>query len=130
MKNFYCLVLIFFFTSSIMAQEALWKMGNSFIAVFDDQKSNLLYSASCQKVSCDAINLTKNVSWKMLSKDATIGGKNPGAVLCKDVLKQKILYLKDMQGNENTFCVFKDKSFISSSSLSILADRNLKKDQK
>lgn len=130
MKIFYRLLFLSLITQPILAQELLWKSGNTFVAVFDDQKTNLLYSASCRKNSCEALNLTKNVSWKSLSKEATVGGKNPGAVLCKEVLKQKILYLKDLQGNENTFCLFKDKSFISSSSLSIIADQNEKKEKK
>jgi hypothetical protein len=29
-----------------------------------------------------------------------------------------------MSGNENTFCFFKDKSFVSTSTLMIYADRN------
>ena len=131
MKNVYRLFFfVLFFNTSLYAQEALWKSGNVFVAVFNDTKTNLLYSASCVKYSCDALKLSKNVSWKKLSPDATAGGKNPGAVLCKEVLKQQIIYLKDIQGNENTFCIFKDKSFISSSSLSVLADQNQKLEKK
>lgn len=135
MKNYYrftflSFCLLFFANYKIYAQEALWKSGGTFISVFDDAKTNLLYSTSCLKNPCEALKLSKNVTWGALPKDSTIGGKNPGAVLCKEVLKQRIIYLKDMQGNENTFCVFKDKSFISSSSLSVIADQNQKKDKK
>lgn len=130
MKIFYRLLFLFLTIQPLFAQELLWKSGNTFVAVFDDKKSNLLYSATCTKKACEALNSTKNISWKLLPKDATIGGKNPGAVLCKEVLKQRIIYLKDLQGNENTFCLFKDKSFISSSSLSVIADQNEKKEKK
>lgn len=132
MKPYY-LLLVFCQIISInttTAQESLWKAGNTFIALYDDTDTKLLYTASCKKYPCEALSLTKNISWKSLPKDSTLGGKNPGAVLCKEVLKQKIIYLKDLQGNENTFCLFKDKSFISSSSLSILADQNEIKEKK
>lgn len=130
MKKFYRLLFLLIYIQPLFAQEILWKSGNTFIAIYNDQKTNLLYSASCRKKSCEALSETKNISWKLLDKNSTIGGKNPGAVLCKDVLKQQIIYLKDLQGNENTFCLFKDKSFISSSSLSILANKNDKKENK
>lgn len=115
------------FIKNAHAEEMLWKSGNVFVAVYEDKKANLLYSGACKKSKCDALELTKNLSWKSLSKDATTGGKNPGAVLCKEALKQNIIYLKDLSGNENTFCLFKDKSFISSSSLSVIASKNEQK---
>lgn len=132
----FCLSLLFLslllslfptFIKNVQAEEILWKSGNVFVAVYEDKKTNLLYSSVCQKSKCEALELTKDLSWKTLPQDATAGGKNPGAVLCKEVLKQNIIYLKDLSGNENTFCLFKDKSFISSSSLSVIASKNEKK---
>jgi hypothetical protein len=130
MKTFYFLIL--FFSTSIFAQEEIWKLGDSFIAVMRDKKGEveLLYSKSCEKKNCEAIVKSENLKWDNLPKDAFDGGKNPGAVLCKEVLKQNIIYVKDISGNENTFCIFKDKSFISSSSLSNIANKNSQKASK
>ncbi len=130
MKTLYFFIL--FINSSIFAQEEIWKLGNTFIAVIREKTDDLeiLYSKSCEKKTCDARIKSENLKWENLPKDAFDGGKNPGAVLCKEVLKQNIIYVKDISGNENTFCIFKDKSFISSSSLSNIAHKNSQKASK
>lgn len=113
------------------SQEEVWKAGIRFVPLIRNQKDNLLYSKSCIDKKCDAFVKTKNISWKDYNKElSNSGGKNPGAVLCKEVLKQNIIYLKDLRGNENTFCLFQDKSFISSSSLSYMASPHSKKGNK
>jgi hypothetical protein len=58
-----------------------------------------------------------------IPKGSLDGGKNPGAVVCMLALKQKIKILKDLQNNENSFCVFPDGSMISAINLqSLLKD--------
>lgn len=120
-------LLFFVFINNLFASEVIWKAGKQFVSLYEDKETNLLYSSACYKSKCDALTLSKNLSWNKMSEDSTLGGKNPGAVLCKEVLKQNIVYMKDLRGNENTFCLFKDKSFISSSSLSLIASKNEKK---
>lgn len=120
-------LLIILVSISVGANEVIWKAGKKFVSLYEDKKKNLLYSSACVKSKCDALEKTKKLSWKDMREDATMGGKNPGAVLCKEVLNQKIIYLKDLSGNENTFCLFSDNSFISSSSLSVIATKNEKK---
>lgn len=124
---YFCLALLLMNGPVINAQEQIWRAGDQFVSVFEDKKENLLYANSCKKYNCDALKETKKLSWKQLPADSLTGGKNPGAVLCKQYLKQSIIYLRDMQGNETSFCQFKDKSFISSSSLSVIASNNDKK---
>lgn len=121
------LVLNLFFISNTFSNEVIWKAGKQFVSLYEDKEQNLLYSNECRKSKCDALKLTKNLNWKNVADDATLGGKNPGAVLCKELLKQTIVYMKDLSGNENTFCLFKDNSVISSSSLSVLASKAKKK---
>lgn len=98
--------------------EEIWKSGDHFISLIREDNTHFLYSENCKNKKCAAIIKTKNVSLKR--DDKTIhdsSGKNPGSVICKKIFNQVVFYLKDIQGNENTFCLFPDKSFISSSSL-------------
>jgi hypothetical protein len=48
------------------------------------------------------------------------GGKNPGAVVCRQYLKNEIRILLDSKNNENAFCVFKDGSMVSAINLQTL----------
>lgn len=121
------ILIALFLSFNSQAHEVIWKINDKFIALYEDKTNNLLYSSSCTKLSCDAIEKTKEITWREFSLN---GGKNPGAVLCLNILKQKILILKDLAGNENSFCLFQDRSLISSSSLSYLADKNSKKIKK
>lgn len=45
------------------------------------------------------------------------GGMNPGAVLCKKALKSEVVIGVDKEGNQQSFCLFKDKSMVSTGSL-------------
>jgi len=121
------IIYLIIFANQSFAFEQVWKMGSMFLNMNEDSSKNILYSNSCSKKDCLALRLTKDITFKNLRKDSLLGGKNPGAVLCKEVLKMKIVYLKDMSGNENTFCLFNDNSMISSSSIAYLANLNEKK---
>lgn len=96
--------------------EEIWKAGTKFVPLIRNEKEKLLFSSECKKKKCDAFSKTEKIVYDP-SKISNSGGKNPGAIICKDILNQNIIYLKDMHGNENTFCLFPDKSFISTSSL-------------
>lgn len=118
------LFFVFVMSMQLQAQEVVWKYGNVFINLFNDKETNLIYSKSCKESSCEALSKTNKINWNDLKDDSLLGGKNPGAVLCKEVLNSDIIFLKDLSGNESTFCLFKDKSVISSSSLSVIANQN------
>lgn len=47
-----------------------------------------------------------------------LGGKNPGAVACRDVFKSKVVMLRGENG-EQTFCLFSDGSLLSTKSIII-----------
>jgi len=122
--------MIVLFSLKAHTRETLWKVDGGYVAIFEDPKTKLIYSASCKKYKCKSLIESKKVSWKSLSEDSLLGGKNPGAVLCKESLRKNIVYLKDLQGNESTFCHFEDGSLISSSSLIQIADENKAKGKK
>jgi hypothetical protein len=46
------------------------------------------------------------------------GGKNPGSVLCQEILHGEVILGRDLEGNTDSLCRFKDGSFTACSSLS------------
>ena len=121
------LITVCFLTAlsfSLYAEEQVWKFGKVFIKMYEDKDKNAVYSFSCNQSPCDALKKTNKVSFNSLGKNALLGGKNPGSVLCKESLKMDIVFMKDLAGNENSFCLFKDKSMISASSLAYMAREN------
>ena len=87
---------------------------------FRFEEERLMISQQCgsdiAKMTCDA---WKNVKIAATSKRRTTENKdvNPGAALCEDVLKFKTELGTDSNGNETTFCIFKDGSMIENGSL-------------
>jgi len=73
---------------------------------------------------CEALKALKRVSLKTIPSEKFSGGKNPGAVICTESAKGRIIYLKDLSGNENTFCAFDDKSLVATSTIAIYARQN------
>lgn len=46
----------------------------------------------------------------------SVGGQNPAALVCH-ALKLSVIVLKDPQGNEQSFCEFKDKSLVDANAV-------------
>lgn len=123
MKNT-LLVLMVMLSTQTHAYEEVWKLGDHFLAMEKNEAKKILISKSCVSKSCEALQALKKVSLKSISSAKFSGGKNPGAVACTESVQGKIVYLKDLNGNENTFCVFPDKSLVSTSSLAVFAEKN------
>lgn len=121
-----CLIL-FFLSSSAQAVEEVWKLGSKFIPLSQNAEKQWLISLHCEKKQCDAIKALKEISLKLLSPGDLIGGKNPGAVLCHKLPKAGVIFMYDLQGNQNSFCQFEDGSMVSSSTMVIYAEKNDKK---
>jgi hypothetical protein len=126
MKKIIILSLISFFTlqPQLMAITDIWKMGDHFFEFTKDDAKDLLISKFCDKKNCDALKALAKISFKNIGSDKLSGGKNPGAVLCQEIPNAHIVYLKDLHGNDNSFCQFKDLSMVSSSTLSSYASKN------
>lgn len=120
----FILFLSLIFSSTAFAKVEVWKMGEHFLEFKRDEKSGVLISKNCENKSCEALAFLKKVSLKNLSANKFSGGKNPGAVLCHESKNAEVVFLKDLEGNDNSFCYFKDKSFVSSSSIETEARKN------
>lgn len=112
------------FSIKALAYEEVWKLGDHFLAMEKNEAKNILISKQCTEGKCEAQEVLKKVSLKNIPAEKFAGGKNPGAVICTESAKGKIVYLKDLSGNENTFCFFEDKSMVSSGTLAVYANKN------
>lgn len=109
---------------SAFSYEEVWKLGDHFLPMEKNEAKNILISKMCINGKCEAMVALKKVSMKQIPAESFSGGKNPGAVACTESVKGKIIYLKDLNGNENTFCAFEDKSMVSTNTLTIYARQN------
>lgn len=107
-----------------MASVEIWKTGKSYFKFQRNDYSGLLISKICEKNNCAAKETLKTISFKNLRSDRLNGGKNPGAVLCHELENTQVIFLRDLKGNDNSFCMFPDKSLVSSGSLEMQARKN------
>lgn len=72
-------------------------------------------SEICSNKSCRALKFFEEK--KTISRSfATDGGKNPDAKVCHN-LGHSVIILKDARQNEQSFCVFPDKSMVSTDAM-------------
>ncbi|MBC7713069.1 MAG: hypothetical protein H7177_07005 [Rhizobacter sp.] len=124
MKILLLLSTISFSVWSSDLSRQVWTHGSDNYLFSLDPSSNILISHHCvnsevsfEKSTCTAAKIIQEKKTVKLPAGSMKGGKNPGAVICTIGLKQKIKILKDLQNNENSFCVFDDGSMISAINL-------------
>ncbi|WPU66664.1 hypothetical protein [Peredibacter starrii] len=103
-------------------QKQIWMKGEEYFLFSYQASTNILISESCiplDKLKCDAAKALKK-KHSLQSPKTNVGGKNPGAIVCKDLLKKEIRILKNHKDDENSFCVFEDGSMISAINLQSL----------
>lgn len=105
----------------------IWSQGDDHYLMTYEPSSKILISENCfnsdvtlEKSKCEAAQILKKKKQLQAPPHSASGGKNPGAVVCKDVLKKSIVMLKDQKNNENSFCRFDDGSLIAAISLETL----------
>ncbi|HAZ12206.1 MAG: hypothetical protein A2X86_03125 [Bdellovibrionales bacterium GWA2_49_15] len=76
---------------------------------------------------CEAIRVLSKVDMSKLDSRKTIGGKNPGAVLCDQYLGGKVVYGTDRFRTQKTFCQFADQSMVANDTLIIYGVNHGKK---
>lgn len=75
---------------------------------------NIEISKNC-KNNCMAFNAVRKLSKEHIRKikDDVYGGKSIGNIICRKVFRAEIKYYKDINKNEQHFCIFKDKTYLS-----------------
>lgn len=87
-----------------------YKFGNMIVAF--EKVDKFTVNRSCVKSGCEALKKAREFDGKYVSSDLLVGGKNPSAVKCKTMMEGKIIIGTDRKGNEQSFCYFKDESFL------------------
>jgi hypothetical protein len=79
----------------------------------------LLVSKNCKTSKCDAIKELKKMDLKVAQEmeQNLLGGKTLGEEICRKLFKVEIERHRDNQKNEQNYCHFKDKSFISTAEI-------------
>lgn len=93
----------------------IWRFEKKHFLLIREPKDQYLISKHCidKKNSCKALETLKENKKYTLKKDVLSGGKNPGAIVCSEILKENVLILSDSFGSEASFCQFTDGSLIS-----------------
>lgn len=117
--KFLFLILI---TFNVYAFEEIFKLGDHFLPFIVMNNKHIVISKNCKHLKCDAIKILKKISYKHIPTNN--GGMNPGSALCNSIPNSKNIVLKTLSGNEQSFCMMKDKSMISTGSLEFYANKN------
>lgn len=107
MKGFSILFLLF--SMNTFAVE-IYNFGEMKIAFAE--KDGFIVNKKCAKVGCMALKKGKQYKDKLPANMVLVGGKNPMAVRCKELMKGEVIIAVDSKGNEQSFCRFKDDSYL------------------
>lgn len=124
MHFFLTIFLNLLFINTTFGFSEVWKMGDHFLEFERNNATGELISKSCLSKKCEATKVLKKISFKKIDSAKFSGGKNPGAVLCHELKNTQVVFLRDLNGNDNSFCMFSDKSLLSSASLEMQARKN------
>lgn len=100
----------------------IWRFEKKHYLLAVEPQGQYLISKHCleKKNSCRASEVLQENKKYTLKKDVLTGGKNPGAIVCSEILNENVLILSDQSGNEASFCQFKDGSLLSTPALTKL----------
>jgi hypothetical protein len=114
-----CSLILFYFLSRVafsaecqkvqgftLAETVCWN--NSF-------KGWISEKCSDEKVPCEARSFLTSKKPKLMHETRR-EGQNPAAMLCHD-LKLGVVVLKDSRENEQSYCIFKDSTLVSSNAI-------------
>ena len=102
-------------------REIIYRIGEKFIIFKMHKEKKYLLSNQCVKSNdCLASKaLNKKYDVKIFPGDLK-GGKNPGSVLCRKIPDGKVVIGLDVKRNQQSFCLFTDKSLLSTGILNQL----------
>ncbi len=128
MKLFYVIIIASVFAGPFLSEAAdfsTWFLSDKKFEFTPVGPASVLIEKSCsQSRLCESYKMAtlpekKHISSKEVSSR---GGTSPGSLICREYLKDRAVILKDEKGNENAFCVLKDRSLIDLSALTRIFD--------
>ena len=121
------MTLLLFILSQPVLAEDIYTIENKKNTFFTDSDKRITVDENCKKRSkCKALSVLSKMSENKLSEKELHGGANPGPLLCKHQAKGKVVMGTDKNGNQRSFCQFKDGSIIDNGTLTyygIMNDR-------
>lgn len=103
------LLLTLMISSEAFAVE-IYNVGQLQIAFAE--KDGFIVNRKCAKIGCMALKKARKFKDQQPSNDLLVGGKNPQAVKCKSLMEGEVVIALDGKGNEQSFCRFKDDSYL------------------
>ena len=105
----------------------LFHFGRTSRRFLDFPDRRLTISENCgskiEKMTCMAAQSLK-LSTLHGTPPGKLASRNPGSVVCTEVLGARVVIGLDSHRNENSFCLFKDESIIDNGSLTHYAKTN------
>lgn len=103
-------------TSEYEGDEIVYRINDKLVSFFRHKNEKYLISAHCteKSKSCIANQVLMAPFKTVLPKDALKGGKNPGAVVCRNIEHAIVIFGRDLKGHQQSFCRFSDGSLLSS----------------
>ena len=115
---------IFYQNWVIYKQSVRFLVNRNNMLTISDYCGDDLSSTSLGHTRCEAIRVLSKVDMTKLDSRKTIGGKNPGAVLCEQYLGGQVVYGTDRFRTQKTFCQFNDQSIVANDTLIIYGVKN------
>jgi hypothetical protein len=102
--------LTFFIQVASAKEIYTYSIGDEVIII--KKVGKLMVNKSCENKKCDAYkNGISLKSYNPPPKELE-GGKNPLSVSCKNKFSGKVVIAKDLKGNGQSLCQFKDQSYL------------------
>jgi hypothetical protein len=102
--------MIFLISLSVSAEDQIYSFGE--LKVVFIKIDGVIVNRSCKNKKCEAFQKSLNFSKTPLSPALLIGGKNPSAVRCKELMGGEVIIGTDRSGDEQSVCQFKDGSYL------------------
>jgi hypothetical protein len=102
--------LLFNTTLAFSSEISIYKFGNMHVAF--STVEGFIINQSCLNKKCLAFKKAKEFKDQNVPSEFLLGGKNPSAVKCADLMDGRVVKGYDSSRNEQTFCYFEDESFL------------------
>lgn len=103
--------LIFLLTTSVFAAEKRFFSVGDMLIKFEEV-DGFYVNGACVDKKCEAYKKAKTFQKKTVSPELLMGGKNPSAVKCKELMKGKVVIATDREGHQQSLCHFADDSYL------------------
>lgn len=103
-------ILLILFVSTVSATtEIRFNIGGTEVTFA--RIDNFLVNSACEK-NCEAYKQALKFKSQKISSQDRQGGKNPASVKCTKYLAGEVVFGQDREGNQQSFCLFPDKSYL------------------